>query len=128
MYQRWPFFTTMLDLAQMSLAKADMGVFGAYLELVDEPLRPLGLRIVERHANATELVQRVTGAAILAGDPVLRRSIELRNPYVDPISRLQVELLRRLRHLPEDHDDRVALDYAVKLSLTGVSAGMRNTG
>jgi phosphoenolpyruvate carboxylase len=73
-------------------------------------------------------VESVTGASLLAGDPVLRRTIALRNPYVDPISRLQVELLRRLRRLPEESPDRMELEYAVMLSLTGVSAGMRNTG
>lgn len=128
MYREWPFFTTMLDLAQMSLAKADMAVFRTYLELVDPDGRDLGERIIARHAASVLHLERVTGAKILASDKVLRRSIDLRNPYVDPISRLQVELLRRLRSVPDDSPERADLDYAVMLSLTGVSAGMRNTG
>lgn len=128
MYREWPFFRTMIDLAQMSLGKADMPVFSAYLDLVDEPLRHLGELIIERHAAAVRLVEEATGVVLLGGDKVLRRSIDLRNPYVDPISRLQVELLRRLRNVPEESPERAELDYAVMLSLTGVSAGMRNTG
>ncbi|NLG07679.1 MAG: phosphoenolpyruvate carboxylase [Deinococcales bacterium] len=128
MYREWPFFRTMLDFAQMSLAKADMGVFGSYLELVEPRLRPLGEEVQRRFRVAVERVEAVTGAPLLAGDPVLKRTIELRNPYVDPISRLQVELLRRLRATPEGAPEREGLDYAVRLSLTGVSAGLRNTG
>jgi len=128
MYRDWPFFRTMLDLAQMSLAKADMGVFASYLGLVKPAQRGLGELIMARHAVAVAQVQAVTGAGLLAADKVLRRSIDLRNPYVDPISRLQVELLRRLRSVPEESPEREELDYAVMLSLTGVSAGMRNTG
>ena len=128
MYQEWPFFRAMIDLAQMSLAKADMAVFGSYLQLAEPATHHLGEQIIRRHAAAVHQVELVTGAEILATDPVLRRSIDLRNPYVDPISRLQVELLRRLRSVPEGAPDRTELDYAVMLSLTGVSAGMRNTG
>lgn len=128
MYGQWPFFRTMIDVAQMSLAKADMAVFSSYLQLVDPAHRRLGELIVTRHQNAVRLIEELTGSALLAEDQVLRRSIDLRNPYVDPISRLQVELLRRLRSVPDDSPERAELDYAVMLSLTGVSAGMRNTG
>ncbi len=128
MYRAWPFFTTMIDFAQMSLAKADMPIFGAYLGLVDEPLRHFGERIERHHAETLGLVEAITGAPLLEQDPVLARALQLRNPYVDPISRLQVELLRRLRRQPPEGPDREALSYGVMLSLMGVSAGMRNTG
>ncbi|MFO7546922.1 MAG: phosphoenolpyruvate carboxylase [Trueperaceae bacterium] len=129
MYRGWPFFRAMLDFAQMSLAKADMGVFSAYLGLVDAPLRErFGAWIEREHAGAVREIERVTGAALLEDDPVLARSIELRNPYVDPISYLQVELLRRLRGMGPDSPARDALEYAVLVSLVGVSAGMRTTG
>ena len=129
MYREWPFFRAMLDFAQMSLAKADMGVFTAYLELVDAPLRArFGTWIEREHAAAVREIERATGAALLEDDPVLTRSIELRNPYVDPISYLQVELLRRLRRTGPDDPDRDDLEYAVLVSLVGVSAGMRTTG
>lgn len=128
MYQRWPFFTTMIDFAQMSLAKADMSIFGAYLGLVDPELRPFGETIERHHGETVTAVEQVTGAPLLENDPVLARALVLRNPYVDPISRLQVELLRRLRSQPVDGPEREALKYGVMLSLLGVSAGMRNTG
>lgn len=129
MYAAWPFFRAMVDFAQMSLAKADMRVFSAYLSLVDAPLRErFGRRILAAHASAVREIEHATGAALLGADPVLARSIELRNPYVDPISYLQVELLRRLRAEPTDGPQRAALEEAVLVSLVGVSAGMRTTG
>ncbi len=130
MYREWPFFRTLLDFAQMSLAKADFGVFDRYLTLVeDEDIRRrFGALIHQEFERTVSAITRTTGAGLLDGDPTLARSIRLRNPYVDPISHCQVELLRRLRQAPEDTFEREALDYAVKVSLVGVSAGMRNTG
>ncbi|MFQ5525352.1 MAG: phosphoenolpyruvate carboxylase [Thermoanaerobaculia bacterium] len=130
MYAMWPFFQTLLDFAQMSLAKADLGVFESYLTLVSgrEIRERFGDQVREEFARTVRVIERATGSGLLDGDPTLARSIRLRNPYVDPISHGQVELLRRLRAIPEHSMDRDALDYAVKVSLVGVSAGMRNTG
>ena len=128
MYRQWPFFTTMIDFAQMSLAKADMKIFDAYLTLVEPELRHFGAIIKGHHAETVRLVEEVTGAALLDNDPVLARALLLRNPYVDPISHLQVELLRRLRGHPAEGLEHDELAYGVMLSLLGVSAGMRNTG
>jgi hypothetical protein len=128
MYREWPFFTTMIDFAQMSLAKADMNIFGAYLGLVEERHRHFGVTIERHHAETVKLTEAVTGAPLLDNDPVLARALSLRNPYVDPISRVQVELLRRLRSQPPEGPEREAIAYGVMLSLMGVSAGMRNTG
>jgi phosphoenolpyruvate carboxylase len=127
MYQTWPFFKTILDFAQMSIAKADMGIFESYLELVPESLRETFWGMIKCEFDLTiEQIERATGVPLLEHDPTLARGIELRNPYVDPISYLQVELLRRLRHLDDEVDD--TLDNAVLISLIGISAGMRNTG
>ena len=140
MYRSWPFFRTILDFAQMSLAKADLGIFQAYLGLVPEPLRgEFGDLIEAEYRRSVEGVSRATGRALLGGDPTLGRSIDLRNPYVDPISYLQVELLCRLRSLPEVEEEsaarepeqekeRARLEEAVLISLLGVAAGLRNTG
>ncbi|MCP4203570.1 MAG: phosphoenolpyruvate carboxylase [bacterium] len=130
MYREWPFFRTLLDFSQMSLAKADFGIFDRYLALVEtrEIRQRFGTLIHEEFERTVAAISRATGTGLLDGDPTLARSIRLRDPYVDPISHCQVELLRRLRSLPEDAVDREALDYAVKVSLVGVSAGMRNTG
>ncbi len=129
MYGEWPFFRAVIDLAQMSLATSDLGVFSNYLSLAPAGLRArFGPAIEAEHARSVAQVERATGQPLLNNDAVLARSIQLRNPYVDPISQLQVELLRRLRLSPDGAEDRSELEYAVLVSLIGVSAGMRNTG
>jgi phosphoenolpyruvate carboxylase len=130
MYAKWPFFQTILDFAQMSLAKADMGIFETYFELVPPDLRETFWTMIQDEYKLTlQQVSRATGSQLLEHDPTLARGIELRNPYVDPISYLQVELLRRLRNLPEEAEtEQEGLDDAVLVSLIGISAGMRNTG
>ncbi len=129
MYETWPFFKTVLDFAQMSLAKADLGIFETYLELVPQDLRDTFWPLIrDEYELSLRQVERATGSKLLEHDATLARAIELRNPYVDPISYLQVELLKRLRSLPEESEERVGLDYAVRVSLLGVAAGMRNTG
>jgi phosphoenolpyruvate carboxylase len=130
MTREWPFFATVLDLARMSLAKSDLGVFASYLELVPEPLRArFGARVRAEHARSLEALRVAFGGVDgVEADATLRRAIDLRNPYVDPLSFLQVDLLRRLRSLPEESVDRPALEDAVLVSLLGISAGMRTTG
>src|SRR5690606_6019271 len=129
MYEEWPFFGTVVDFAQMSLAKADMDVFDSYLTLVEEPARTAyGNLIRAEFDRAVEQLALVTGHGLLDNDPVLARSVGLRNPYVDPISHLQVELLKRLRAASDETPGRDALEYAVLVSLIGISAGMRTTG
>ena len=129
MYKSWPFFRTVIDFAQMSLAKADMGIFKSYLELVPEPLAQTFWTLIKDEFDLTlAQIERTTGSKLLENDPTLIRGIELRNPYVDPISYLQVELIKRLRKQPQEALDRSALEAAVMVSLIGISAGMRNTG
>ncbi len=130
MVREWPFFATVLDFARMSIAKSDLGVFAAYLELVPEPLRArFGERVRAEHARSlTALRTAFGGEEGVEADATLRRAIDLRNPYVDPLSFLQVDLLRRLRSLPAESADRPDLEDAVLVSLLGISAGMRTTG
>ncbi len=86
-------------------------------------------RISEEHASCTEAVLRITGNGELLDDsPVLQRSIRLRNPYVDPLSYIQVSLLRRLRALPEESPVREPVLNTLLLTISGVSSGMLNTG
>jgi phosphoenolpyruvate carboxylase len=110
------------------LAKADLGIFETYLELVPQGLRETFWNMIKQEFDLTmKQIERATGVPILEHDATLARGIELRNPYVDPISYLQVELLRRLRSLDDEAPDE-GLDDAVLISLIGISAGMRNTG
>ena len=104
MYGAWPFFRTLLDNAEMSLLKADLGIAALYSELVpDRAMAARVFRAVEtEYARTRDAVLAVTGhAELMDSDPVIQRSVHLRNPYVDPLNYLQVEMLRRLRALPD---------------------------
>ncbi|MFG0315660.1 MAG: phosphoenolpyruvate carboxylase, partial [Planctomycetota bacterium JB042] len=127
MVREWPFVSTTLGLIEMVLAKAD-GEIAAHYDavLADPSLHPLGDALRARLDATSAAVRELTGRErLLDGNPVLRRSIDLRNPYVDPINLLQVELLRRWRAADGD-DER--LREALHVTMNGVAAGMRNTG
>ncbi|HVL67072.1 MAG TPA: phosphoenolpyruvate carboxylase [Vicinamibacterales bacterium] len=125
MYREWPHFRSAIELIEMVLAKADGRIAAEYdRRLVPGELRPLGAALRERLAQAIVAIREVSGhAELLEGSPVIRRSIDVRNPYVDPINLVQVELLRRVR---ESNDAHARL--ALLVTINGVAAGMRNTG
>ncbi len=126
MYREWPFFRSIVGLISMVLAKASPQVAAHYdAELVPDELAPLGVELRKQLEQSIATVLQVTGHPHLLHDnQVLRRSIGVRNPYVDPINLVQVELLSRLRVSP---DDPALLD-AFKVTVNGIAAGMRNTG
>ena len=126
MYREWPHFRSAMDLFEMVLAKADARIAAEYdRQLVPDPLRPLGQDLRDRLSRATSALLQVTGHRyLLEGNQVLRRSIDVRNPYVDPINLVQIEVVRRLRQ--GDHDPR--LHDAFVVTVNGIAAGMRNTG
>ena len=125
MYAHWAFFASTIDLVEMTLAKADGRIAARYDRLAPDELRPLGLDLRRRLSRAVDAVLAVTGhQMLLEANPVLRRSIDVRNPYVDPINLVQVELLRRLR-APDPHP---GLFDAFVVTVNGIAAGMRNTG
>lgn len=126
MYRDWPFWHSTLDLIAMVMAKADMRIAACYDEwLVPEALQPFGEALRSRFAAASRAVLAVTGRDdLLAGNPVLRRSIDVRNPYVDPLNIVQADLLRRFRESSEDD----VLHDALLVTVNGIAAGMRNTG
>jgi phosphoenolpyruvate carboxylase len=126
MYNEWPFFQSTLDLIEMVLAKADPRIAAEYdRRLVPADLQPLGIELRARLARATAAVLAVTGHREPAdATPVLRRSIDVRNPYVDPINLVQIELLARLRGRGGDSE----LVRAFVVTVNGIAAGMRNTG
>ena len=126
MYEQWPFFRSMLDNAQMAIAKSDFAIFRAYRSLSTDQL--LGPRIEAAFSQTVERVQAIIGGEVLLNEPRLQRSIRLRNPYIDPIHRAQVELLRQARTHGDDEALPEALERALVLSLHGIAAGMRNTG
>ena len=126
MYREWGFFRSLLDNAQMSLAKTDMGIFARYSSLSTDTKTFENIKL--EFEKTVQLVKNAIGTDILEREMKLKRSIELRNPYVDPVHHVQVELLKRYRALPSDHADRANLERALLLSIQGIAAGLRNTG
>jgi phosphoenolpyruvate carboxylase len=125
MYREWPHFKSAIDLMEMVLAKTDARIAAEYdRRLVSAELQPLGSELRARLERAIAGVLGVTShRELLESNPVLRRSIDVRNPYVDPLNLLQVELLCRERRAP---DPRVRT--ALMVTVNGIAAGLRNTG
>ncbi|HEY4300941.1 MAG TPA: phosphoenolpyruvate carboxylase [Candidatus Didemnitutus sp.] len=131
MHAQWPFFQTLIDNAQLTLRKADMRIAELYAGLVpDEKLRRRIFNILAAEFARTEkAILAVTGQRrLLAREPVLLRSIELRNPYIDPLNFIQVEMLRRLRSGGRSESETTATRRVVELTINGISGGLRNTG
>ncbi len=125
LYRELPFFRSLVDNLVMTLAKTRLEIARAYLELVPAELEPARLfaAIEDEHARTVDAVLVTTECeSLLERQPVLRRSIALRNPYVDPMNAIQVELLRRYRS--GDDDARLPL----MRSIAGIAAALRNTG
>jgi phosphoenolpyruvate carboxylase len=127
MYRDWPFFRSTLDLIAMVLAESDARIAAEYdRRLVPPALQPVGTDLRGRLATTIQSVLQATGKErLLTENAVLRRSIEVRNPYVYPINLVQIELLRRLR---EKRDAEPQIANAFMVTVNGIAAGMRNTG
>jgi phosphoenolpyruvate carboxylase len=125
MYDEWPFFRSTIDLIEMVLAKADGRIAALYdRELVGPELQPFGATLRSKLAAAVAATLRVARhRELVENNPVLRRSIDVRNPYVDPINLVQIEVLRRMRR-----DDDPRLHHAFVMTVNGIAAGLRNTG
>ena len=116
---------------QMILAKGDFTIAKEYASLVVP--KDLGKRIYEdlksQFDRTQEMILLITDQKeILENNEMLQRSIQLRNPYVDPLSYIQIELLRRLHAKGLSESDRDNLEQAIFLSINGIAAGLRNTG
>lgn len=124
MYAEWPYFKTVIDGVAMVLAKADMDIAARYVRrLAPENTWPLWQDIEREFELTQKWLLKITGKKhLLEDNPSLQRSIALRNPYVDPMSFLQIELLARKR-AGDDATHRPLL-----LTLAGISQGLRNTG
>ena len=127
MYEHWPFFRSTLDLIAMVLAESDSRIAAEYdRRLVPPELQPIGADLRSRLERTIQYVLQATGKErLLTENVVLRRSIEVRNPYVYPINLVQIELLRRLRET-EAAEPQIANAFMV--TVNGIAAGMRNTG
>ncbi|MGH8867856.1 MAG: phosphoenolpyruvate carboxylase [Actinomycetes bacterium] len=126
-YEAWPLFRVMLENAEMSLAKTDRRIAARYLALGGR--QDLTDRVLAEYDRTTARVLAVTGHERLLEDrPVLSRAVELRDPYVDALSHLQLRALEALRSDDAEPSERERLQQLLLLTLNGVAAGLQNTG
>ena len=133
MYRQWPFFQATIDNAATALAKADMYVGQRYSELCTTPeeRRRIWMLIAsERDRSRQAILDIVGGSELLSSTPWFQGSIEVRNPDIDPLNLIQIELLQRRRKLDatDNTDELQRLRDLLRLSVQGVAAGMRTTG
>jgi phosphoenolpyruvate carboxylase len=129
MAAEWPFFTSVLSNAEMACAKADLGIARRYVELWDDTEareRIWGALESELQRTIEELVLIGDGERLLDSEPVLQASIDRRNPAVDPLSFVQIEVMRRLRRSGEEAPEQ--LQRISQLTINGIASGLRNTG
>ncbi len=131
MYCNWPFFRTVVDNAELALAKSDMTIASRYVDLIGNQafLKPIAERIDKEFKSASDVVLQLTGQnELLDGTPWLKESIRVRNRFIDPLNLIQVELLRRSRQPELDEHEASELRQLSRLSINGIAAGMRTSG
>ncbi len=131
MYGEWLFFRALIENCQLDVAKADMGIAALYAALVpDEELRQaVYAQMEQEHSRACRMICLITGQhELMEKSPTMRRSIERRNPYVDPLNYIQVALLRTLRVLQADTPEYERVLDEVLATINGIAAGMKTTG
>jgi phosphoenolpyruvate carboxylase len=132
MYRGWLLFKTMIDNTEMSLIKADMDIASLYVDLV--PDREMGRHffslILDEYSRTHDAVLSISGhAQLLDAEPITQNAVLVRNPYVDPLNYVQVEMLRRLRALPDPESEQAkALREVITITINGIAGGLRNTG
>jgi phosphoenolpyruvate carboxylase len=126
-----PLFASLIRSVEIAVVKADFAIARLYADLVtDAALRDRVFGMLSHEFERTRrLILTVTGQQeLLENNPVLFRSVRLRNPYVDPLSLIQVDLLRRKRTVAADSNLDPSLDYAIGATMNGIAAGLHNTG
>ena len=132
MYQGWLLFKTMIDNTEMSLIKADMDIASLYVDLV--PDKNMGRHfysiILDEYKRTRDAVLSISGHLnLLDAEPITQNAVLVRNPYVDPLNYVQVEMLGRLRALPDpEGEEAQAIREVVTITINGIAAGLRNTG
>jgi len=131
MYEGWPFFRTLLDNLEMALMKTDLGIGRRYADLVKNARvrRKIFDRIEAEFDRTCAAVLSITRSReLLAHNPGLRKSIRRRDPYIDPLSYVQIQLLRRHREGSVPAAEQPAIERALQMTINGIAAGLRNTG
>ncbi|MEO5569254.1 MAG: phosphoenolpyruvate carboxylase [Gemmatimonadaceae bacterium] len=127
MARDWPFFDDLLGKIEMVCAKTDLAIARAYVEHLGGDLELLSRLEGEYHSAVAAILAIRESTTLLDDNEVLRSAIALRNPYVDPLSLLQISLLRRKRSV-RDGGDTAAIDAVLATTLSGIAQGLRNTG
>lgn len=127
MIAEWPFFQTQLGMLEMVLSKVDLDITSHYDQvLVEERLQGFSTEFAERLETLTQAILSLTQQSeLLEKQPSIKRSLELRNPYTDPLHFLQIELMHRCR---ADDGVHATVDKALMVTIAGIAASMRNTG
>jgi phosphoenolpyruvate carboxylase len=133
MYRDWPFFQATIDNAALALAKTDLAIARRYARLAgDEPaLGQISQLIADEYGRSRDAVLRITGNDHLLDDiPWLKSSIATRNPFIDPLNLIQIELVERLRSANDETDSGLVEEWGhlARLAIQGIAAGMRTTG
>jgi len=131
MYAEWPFFRALLDNTEMSLRKADMGIAELYVSLASNAVfaQQTFAAIKAEYNQTRKMLLTITETkSLLENEPRIQHSIDLRNPYIDPLNYIQVEILRRLRKLPDQSEEAQVLRETMILTVNGIAAGLKNTG
>lgn len=131
MYESWAFFRSLLDNVQMILAKSDLIVAREYASLVsDSTLREKFFSEIEREFELTKshVLVITKQSELLENNPALQKSLRLRNPYIDPMSYIQVAALKRYRTQAKSDDEKQTYLKLLRTSVNGIAAGIRNTG
>ncbi len=131
LYRDWAFFRSLVENVEMTLAKSSLEIAEGYLELVpaeSDRDRLFGAIAAEHERTVAAVLEIVEADELLDRQPVLQRSIRLRNPYVDPMNAIQVELLRRFRDAGAREAGRERVRRPLLRSIAGIAAALRNTG
>ena len=130
MYKEWSFFQSMVDNAELAMTKCDPVLVKEYAELVSDPQvgEYFGAAVVNEMAKTSEAIQAITGKSeLLEDNSWLRRSVEVRKPYIDVINHIQIEMLRRKRS-SVDSAEEIELQRSLRLTVQAIAAGLRTTG
>jgi phosphoenolpyruvate carboxylase len=131
LYDEWPFFRSLVENLEMTLAKSSLEIAAGYLDLVEpgpDRDRLFGEIRAEHERTVSAVLEIVDARELLDRHPVVQRSVRLRNPYVDPMNAVQIQLLRRYRDPTAPESERDEVRRPLLRSVAGIAAALRNTG